>query len=54
MASEIEIEERIYDSVSRWGERAEYRDSEAILSRCLDGDQFLEFWTRLQESIQGC
>ena len=52
MASEVEIEERI-DSVSRWGERARYRDAETILSRCLDGDQFLEFWTRLQESIHG-
>ena len=52
MAREVEIEERI-DSVSRWGERARYRDSETILSSCLDGDQFLEFWTRLQESIHG-
>ena len=52
MASEVEIEERI-DSCQRWGERARYRDSETILSRCLDGDQFLEFWTRLQESIHG-
>ena len=52
MASEVEIDERI-DSVSRWGERARYRDTETILSRCLDGDQFLEFWTRLQESIHG-